>query len=155
MRNQRLVVLLAALLVAGAPADAEEKAKPPGEIVARVVALGEAYRDGDVEKLENLITAAYSHINDGSPPIGREEWLDANRERAKKIKDGSIKVESYKMSDVRVTRAASDAAIVTALVSAAETLNGERREYHVRATTFWVKEDGEWKRAAFHDSPVP
>jgi ketosteroid isomerase-like protein len=118
------------------------------------VALGEAYKSGDVEALEDLIAERYSHINNGAPPIGRKIWLDANRERAKKIKDGSIEVTDYQLADLRITLIGESAAVVTGRVHAAETVDGKPRQYNVRFTNFWVKEDGRWKRAAFHDSPV-
>jgi ketosteroid isomerase-like protein len=116
--------------------------------------LNQAYRTADVDRLESLITADYVHTNGGSPPIGRDQWLDWNRLRAERQASGAWVTETYDVEEVQV-RAYGDTALVAGVVRSQGVRDGAATRVAVRFTSFWVFRDGAWRRAAFQDAPLP
>lgn len=141
-------LLLAAC--ASAPSGQWARASLPSAIEA----LNEAYRTADVAVLETLITSDYAHTNGASAPIGREEWLAWNRLRAERQASGAWRTDSYVADGVEVRRL-GDVAVVTGVVRSSGVRDGAPSQVAVRFTALWVVENNQWRRAAFHDAPLP
>ena len=147
-------ICFTSVLVLGVAATLTSPALMAGDPVLEAVQrLGTAYRDGDVETLESLITDQYVHTNSSSKPIDREAWLGWVANRAKAIDEGRLRVLEYDTSGVTVLRH-GDTAIVTGLNRTVREHDGRREESAVRFTMVWVKTDEGWKRAAFQDCRV-
>ena len=67
------------------------------------------------------------------------------------MESGKLKMESYENADVKI-RVYGEVAIVTGRNVAKGKREGKPFITEVRFTHLWVRERGQWKRAAFHDS---
>jgi ketosteroid isomerase-like protein len=119
-----------------------------------VAALSDAYRTADVARLERLVTPDYVHVNAGAAPIGRHEWLDWNRLRARRHASGAWSTRTYDVSELVVVEH-GDAAVVSGRVRSSGVRDGEPWSVDLRFTSFWVRRGGAWMRAGFQDAPVP
>lgn len=101
------------------------------------------------------MTTEYSHVNGGSGTVlTREEWLAWIRDRREEIDAGKLVVRVYRIEDLAV-RVYGDSAVVTGVAHSTGERQGSPFTSRVRFTNLWVLDDGEWRRAAFHDSPLP
>lgn len=125
------------------------------EVRAAVTKFGQAFLDADVEILESLLTSDYIHVNGGSGNVlKRSEWLDWIKSRRTELKTGQLIIDEYNTKDV-VVKLYENAAIVTGTVYSSGNHDGKPFASHVRFTNTWGLIDGVWRRAAFHDSPLP
>ncbi|MGB5820669.1 MAG: nuclear transport factor 2 family protein, partial [Saonia sp.] len=122
-------------------------------ILERVEELNDAFKEGDVEKLKSMVTEDYWHTNGSSAPIGKSDWLAYLKNRSEEIKNGDLTVNSYDMEEARV-KIYGTTAMVTAKIIVSTSKSGERRENEFRTTHLWIKENGNWKRAGFHDGKI-
>lgn len=124
------------------------------EVRAAVERFGQAYRDADVDTLKALLTRDYVHVNGNSGSrIDREQWLAWVASQRDLLDEGELLVEAYQVYDVQVDLYGSTA-IVTGSVRSNGIRSGEAFSVNVRFTNVWIKQDGVWRRAAFHDSPI-
>jgi len=86
--------------------------------------------------------------------LNRDEWLNWIESRRAKLDSGELVIKTYRVSDVEV-QIYGEAAVVTGVVRSSGQRNGALFTSPVRFTNVWVKQGGEWRRAAFHDSPLP
>ena len=119
----------------------------------RVEDFNNAFKLGDVETLESMITEDYVHTNSNSKSIGKAEWVNYLRKRKAALDEGTLKVENYTMDDTEVV-IHDDMAIVTGKISFTSIRSGERKDNEIRITNVWVKDGQEWKRAGFHDTRI-
>ena len=122
-------------------------------LLKRVEEFNNAFKLGDIEKLESMITEDYVHTNSNSKSIGKTEWVNYLKKRKAALDDGTLKVENYIMDDTEVV-IHDDMAIVTGKISFTSIRSGERKDNEIRITNVWVKEGQEWKRAGFHDTRI-
>ena len=127
----------------------EEKEK----LIERIKEFNIAFRDGEIEKLESMITNNYLHTNSSSKSIRKTDWLNYLGKRKSELITGSLVVENYEMSETDF-EIYDDMAIVTAKISFSTIRSDERKENEIRITNVWVKEEGSWKRAGFHDTRI-
>jgi len=97
-----------------------------------------------------MITDNYIHTNGSSSPINKTTWLNYLRGREKEIESGKLVGNNYEMSNPQV-EFHGNTAILTANIKVTATNKGALTENEYQVTNIWVKEDGEWKRAGFHD----
>ena len=132
-----------------------EKARLESEVRVAVAKFGQAFLDADVEVLESLLTSDYIHINGRSGNmLNRDEWLNWIQSRQTELKTGQLIIDEYDTKDVAV-QIYENIAIVTGTVYSSGSQNEEPFASHVRFTNTWISINGEWYRAAFHDSPLP
>ena len=112
-----------------------------------------AFKECDIEKLKTLITENYLHTNGTSKSIKRNAWLGYLEKRKLEINNGNLVVNTYDMKEVEI-ELYDDAAIVTGKIVTSSTKSGEYQENEFRITNIWVKEEGNWKRAGFHDGKI-
>ena len=131
-----------------------DKATSEHEVRAAVAKFGQAFLKADVEVLESLLTSEYIHVNGSSGNVSkRNEWLNWIESRRTELESGQLIISEYDTKDV-VVKIYENVAIVTGTVYSSGNHNGEPFTSHVRFTNTWVLINGEWYRAAFHDSPL-
>lgn len=118
-----------------------------------ITTFNTAFKKGDVEKLESMITNNYQHTNGASKSIGKDAWLTYLKKRKKDIDDGNIVVTTYEMLETQL-KLYDGFAIVTAKIKTTFTLDGKPKENQYRVSHIWVEEGSTWKRAGFHDSKI-
>jgi ketosteroid isomerase-like protein len=118
-------------------------------------AFNDAFREGDIETVEDGIAASYLHSNSGAAPLDRETWLTWYTALASRLRAGASRYDRYETSEIHIQVQESGlGAVITARVRAELHDEGQLRPIDVRTTQVWVVEAGRWKRAAFHDTPV-
>lgn len=138
-----------------ATADSEtcEKIAEEGLLMEAVNKFNKAFAEGDVAIISSMITEEYLHTNGISKSIGKESWLNYFRKRKQDIDAGKLKVNHYEMDEVEVA-IYGESAIVTAKVLVSMEKEGVVTDNEYRVTHLWVKENGIWKRAGFHDGII-
>lgn len=146
-----IAILLAAVQSPPAAADtARENA-----VRNAVNAFGQAFLQADADKLATLLTTDYIHINGGSGNVlNRDEWLGWVASRREELDRETLVVTDYTIADLKV-ELDGDTAIVTGVASLSGSRNGDPVASRVRFSNVWLFRDGAWRRAAFHDSPLP
>lgn len=144
------VTVVLAAVAQGAYASSDSEA-----VITAVEKFGEAYQQADVEVLRQMLAPGYVHVNGGSGNrIDAEQWLDWVSSQRALIDAGELRISSYEISDTKVEMM-GHSAIVTGVVSSSGVREGALFETRIRFTNLWTLVDGNWKRAAFHDSPLP
>ncbi len=102
-----------------------------------------------------LLTKNYLHVNGRSGSVlNRDQWLKWVASRRAELDSGALVIKTYSVGDVKV-QIYGEAAVVTGVVDSSGQRNDSLFTIQVRFTNVWVKQGGEWRRAAFHDSPLP
>ena len=160
MRHAVVFVLNATLIgcssVSGpsAPFVSGSRADVEAQVRHQVERFADAYRDADVATIDRLLARTYIHSNSGHPPSDRAGYMRWNRTRADRIHSGQWTVEQYALTELSVT--VFDASVVaTGRVTARGQRETQPWSSDIRFTNVWIKEDGQWRRAAFHDAAVP
>jgi ketosteroid isomerase-like protein len=123
------------------------------EVLARVAEFSDAFVAADAERLGAMLTDDYLHSGPTGSILTKRAWLDWIVSRRAAIESGSFRFESYQNHDVRV-RIYGNTAIVNGRNSATGRRDGEPFAWNIRFTHVWVRQDGRWRRAAFHDSRI-
>jgi hypothetical protein len=114
-----------------------------------------AFRHADAEALDTLLTADYLHTNGGSGAVlDRSQWLDYVRSRRGDLQRGKLRVDRHQTSAVTI-RWYPSAAVVSSQVTSEGIQSGVPFTSRVRVTQVWIQTGERWRRAAFHDSPIP
>ncbi len=125
------------------------------EVRDAVAAFGQALHEADVHTIQSLLTEQYLHVNGASGSVlDRETWLGWIASRRRELDDGVLTIDRYAVSDVDVDMFGS-VALVTGAVHAEGRRNGEGFDSRIRFPHVWTRRGGVWRRAAFHDLPVP
>jgi hypothetical protein len=125
------------------------------EVRASVSAFGRAFAEADKPVLQALLTKDYIHVNGRSGSVlNRDKWLKWITSRRAQLDSGELSITTYIVSDVKV-QIYGEAAVVTGVVHSSGQRNNVLFSSRVRFTNLWVKQGGAWRRAAFHDSPLP
>ncbi|MBO6524228.1 MAG: nuclear transport factor 2 family protein [Balneolaceae bacterium] len=127
--------------------------QPDQQLIAqRIQEFDTAYKTGDVEKLDEMISFDYLHTNPSGNIVTRENWLNWNISRARAIESGELVISAYETSELNIRIKNQYTVVASGVNYASGTDKGEPFETKVRFTHVWVLEDGLWKRAVFHDS---
>jgi ketosteroid isomerase-like protein len=144
-----LLVLLASLL---SPAEPDSLRRL--QLERALGAFSAAFLRADAEALDTLLTDDYLHINGGTGGVlDKERWLEYIRTRRAEIASGRLRVDRYESSAVMI-RWHGDAAVVSSQVVSDGSRDGKPFATRLRVSQVWVRSDGQWRRAAFHDSPL-
>ncbi len=123
------------------------------EVLARVVEFGEAFVAADVEGLGEMLTDDYVHSGPTGSVRTKQEWLRWITTRREAIDSGAFRMDTYE-NDQLLVRIHGDTAIVSGRNSATGIRDGQPFSWRIRFTNVWVKQEGQWRRAAFHDSRI-
>jgi len=114
-----------------------------------------AFQSADIATLDNLLTENYRHVNGSSGNvINKDQWLAWLASRGAEIQNGDFSYEDYEVEDLQV-ELYGDMAVVIGVARANGVRNGEPFTMALAFTNVWVKQNGDWRRAAFHDSSLP
>lgn len=128
--------------------------QPPDDqlIKQRILEFDTAYKTGDVEKLDQMISFDYLHTNPSGNIVTRESWLNWNTSRADAIKSGDLVINTYETSELNIRIKNQTTVVASGINTSSGIDKGEPFETKVRFTHLWILEDGAWKRTVFHDS---
>lgn len=118
-----------------------------------IVDFNRAFEDADVEKLGQMITSNYVHTNGSWKSFGREKWLEYMEARKERIENGDLRMDVYEMKDLNIEMH-GNSAFVTGKFHLTGLENGEPFDKEVRISNFWLIDEGQWKRAGFHDTRI-
>jgi len=125
------------------------------EVRNAVSAFGRAFAAADVATLQTLLAQDYVHVNGRSGSVlDRDEWLSWITSRRAELETGQLVIETYSVEDVKV-EVYGDVSVVTGVVHSTGQRNGESFDSGIRFTNGWIKSGDAWRRAVFHDSPLP
>lgn len=156
-----LLCISIALMLTACTADSHDQgqtetieAKPSeADLRIRIEQFNEAFAKGEFEQISQMISATYIHTNGTSPAIDRATWLAYIENRQTSIQSGDLVIHAYSMEELKITYH-SNAAIVTGKVLVSQSREGQKEENAYRITQLWLVEEGEWKRAGFHDGKI-
>ncbi len=123
------------------------------DLPTQVALFNEAYEKGNVKALESMLTENYVHTNNSWKSFGKDQWLHYMELRAEKLAKGALQVDQYEMDELDIQQHGSSA-IVTAKISVRGLEEGASFFKQFRVTNVWVQQNGTWRRAAFHDTPI-
>jgi len=123
------------------------------EILDMVEEFAQAFARADADALDALLTEDYIHTNADGGVLDKHAWLSWIRTRREELAAGRLKIESYANADVEV-RIFGNAAVVTGRNSTQGYRDDRPFTIQIRFTHVWVFEQGQWRRAAFHDTHI-
>jgi len=123
------------------------------QLLATVHEFNQAFKEGNIEKLEAMITDDYHHTNGNSKPISKEDWIGYLTKRSVQIANGDVKVNAYQMEETDI-KFHDNTAILTAKITVSTSKADTTQQNQYRVTNIWVCQDGIWKRAGFHDGKI-
>lgn len=103
-----------------------------------VDALNTAFQKYDIPQLDASTTDDYVHTNGSSAPIKKEQWLSYLQSRLEKTK----------------TTIHNNSAFVAGVISVKGEEDGVDFSSKLRISTYWINENGKWKRAGFQDAKI-
>lgn len=140
------------LLLLQIPAYAKSS-NPQAELAQAIEKFNQAFMQADIKVLDTLLTEEYLHTNSGSKAFNKASWLNWIKGRQASVKAGTLKYDSYRTEDLEMVFY-QDAAVVTGRNIAQGKDADKPFSVDIRFTHLWVKQDGHWKRASFHDAPT-
>lgn len=118
----------------------------------RVEVFSNAFVEADTLALSALLTDNYIHTNTDGSLLNKQRWLAWIQTQHHALRDGTLQIDSYTNESVTVALHGTEAAVVTGINISNGVRNGEAFQSHIRFTHLWVREDSQWRRAAFHDT---
>jgi ketosteroid isomerase-like protein len=126
---------------------------PRQQIQEAVGRFSKAFVEADSSTLDILLSEDYIHTNSTGSVLNKKQWLEYIKIRKAELEAGRLEIESYENTDLRI-RVYGESAIVTGANLAKGKREGKPFVTQLRFTHLWIRQSGQWKRAAFHDSPV-
>ncbi|MEP5614419.1 MAG: nuclear transport factor 2 family protein [Cyclobacteriaceae bacterium] len=112
-----------------------------------------AFETVDIATLDQMITNNYVHTNGSWEAFGKETWLGYMKNRKAKLESGDLLVSKYEMTDLNIKMHEKSAFVVARFITAGRE-DTTFFNKQIRVSNLWVIEDGEWKRAGFHDTMI-
>ncbi len=112
-----------------------------------------AFAEGDLDFLDRHTTSNYQHTNNSNKAFGKTAWFEYLASRKEDLDNGVLRLERYAMSEIDV-QLYQNSALITGLVYTKGNHYSEAFDRQLRVTHLWVFQEGTWKRAGFHDTPV-
>jgi ketosteroid isomerase-like protein len=106
----------------------------------------QAELDGDVEALRELLADDFVGVGPVGFTLTKEQWLH-------RYESGGLKYTSYTVEDLQ-PRVYGDAAVVVGVMKQDGTVEGRPVPGQFRATYIYVNQDGTWRAAGWHISPI-
>ncbi len=120
-----------------------------------MASFGRAFVEADVPTLDALLADTYVHVNGSSGNVlNRNEWLTWVKTRQAELEAETLVVGDYRIEELEVVLF-GEAAVVTGVAISSGIRNGDLFETRLRISNVWIFGGGAWRRAAFHDSPIP
>jgi ketosteroid isomerase-like protein len=117
-------------------------------------AFSAAFLRADENALDTLLTDDYVHTNGGNGSVlDKARWLEYIRTRRAEVASGRLRVDRYESTQATI-RWHGNAAVVTSQVVSEGSRDGQPFATRLRVTQVWIRLGGQWRRAAFHDSPL-
>ena len=131
----------------------EENLRHAQEVRAAVTQFAEAFVKADTAVLASLLADDYVHTNTNGGVLDKTRWLAFAKARHEDLKSGNVRIDTYYNDDIRI-RVYGQTAVVTGLNTTLGWRDGKEWKMKLRFTHVWVRCEGRWQRAAFHDSAV-
>lgn len=109
-----------------------------------------AFEKVDIEKLNQLTTDQYMHINGNNPAISKDAWMAYLVKRKGQLERGELVIYQYQFNEKKLV-VYDRSAFVTGIIEVDGSLRNEKFSRKIRVSHFWIKENNQWKRAGFHD----
>ena len=120
-----------------------------------VTEFGAAFARADTAGLDTLLTDDYVHTNGGTASVlDKARWLAYVGGRRAELESGRLRLDRYETSGMTV-QWNPPVAVVLAQVTSEGVRDGRTFTSRVQVTQVWLHRGGRWRRAAFHDSPLP
>jgi len=114
-----------------------------------------AFRQADAETLDTLLVDAYLHTNGATGTVlDKPKWLDYIRRRRADLQSGRLRVDRYETLEPAI-RWYPSAAVVSSQVASEGLQDGVPFSSRLQITQVWIRVGDQWRRAGFHDSPIP
>lgn len=117
------------------------------QLVELETSLWEAWKAGESGPFEQSLTEDTINYSGGNLTIGKAAVID-------NIVDGTCEVESFSLDEVRVDYPAEGTAMLTYTASQEGVCDGQEIPSRVFATSLYVMQDGDWKAAYYHETPI-
>lgn len=137
-----VLVVLAALSATGM---AQEDAKT--QVISIEKSLWEAWKARDAQPFN-------MHLTDDSMNIGANGITVGKAKVVELITGGDCDIKSSSLSDWTLHQVSADTAILTYRASQEGTCGGEKIPAAVLASSVYVKQNGKWMAASYHETPV-
>lgn len=147
--------VIAILMLAVLGAELAEKVDREAEVRTAVNVFARAFLEADVPTLKSLLTENYVHVNGRSGDVlNRKNWLKWVKSRRAELENGELVVSDYRVEDV-IVALDGNTAIVIGTVFSSQARKESASTSRIRFSNTWLYRKGEWRKAAFHDSPLP
>jgi ketosteroid isomerase-like protein len=150
MKHTITVLLLAMAVLAPAQTQKNEPAEGTNATAKALINLENkwvgALVKSDTATLDSIFADTYVDTDEHSHRSDKQGVLSV-------LKSGGLKIESIKLSDMKVFDY-GDAAVVTGSASQAGNFKGESLTAAIIFTDTFVRENGKWKAVASHRSPA-
>ncbi|MCG3154377.1 MAG: hypothetical protein DKINENOH_00971 [bacterium] len=113
--------------------------------------FADAYVKADTAVLTSLLADDYVHTNADGGVLDKTRWLAFAQTRHEDLQSGKARIDTYRNDDLRI-RVYGNTAVVTGRNTTIGVRDGKAWKMNLRFTNVWVKREGRWQRAAFHDS---
>jgi len=154
-----LTSILLAGIILGCFACKEVEQKQPSqeelktELKEAINVFNQAFAEADTSLLRYMLTDDYQHSNSYYEAIGKETWLEYVGQRKADLDSGEMELLDYGMDQEQI-QLIGNTGILSGRISVKSRLATDTMSATYRITNVWVKEDGKWKRAAFHDGRI-
>ena len=126
---------------------------PKNELRGALDAFNTAFANGDLVVLDSLTTENYLHTNGSSKAIAKTDWFNYLRKRNQQLTSDNLEILDYSLDEQKIEFHGTTA-IVTGKVRVGikDSLGIKQTQY--RITNVLVFDEGQWKRAGFHDGKI-
>jgi hypothetical protein len=143
------------LLPLRAPSCAEPDSATRAALASALRSFSAAFLKADAEALDTFLVTDYLHTNGGTGTVlDKTRWLDYIRTRRAALQRGHLRVDRYELVGTAIT-SYPGTAIVSSQVVTEGLQNSIPFASRLQVTQVWVRTGERWRRAAFHDSPIP
>lgn len=118
------------------------------ELEGAIERFNTAFAQSQTQVLEGMLTTNYRRTNSSKKAIDKQNWLSYISKRNKQITAGDLQILEYTMDELEIQMYHNSAHVTKTL------RNDTIIENQYRVTHLWVIENGEWKRAGFHDGKI-
>ena len=139
-----LVAALVAFPLAGT-VSAQENLE--AKLVTIEKSLWEGWKNGDAKPFEKDLTADSMNISATGITTGKAQVI-------KDMMSAHCKVTSYSLADVKLHQLSKDSAMLTYKASQDAVCDGKKIPDEVYASSVYVNQNGAWKAASYHETPV-
>jgi ketosteroid isomerase-like protein len=116
-------------------------------VIAVAQAAADAFREGNIEALEQLLTPDFTSVDAASRVASRADVIAAMRA-------GALRYEVFQNRDMKA-RIYGDAAVIVGTTSAKGTWMGQPFSAELRFTDVLLRMDRKWKLVATHATRLP